>query len=201
MKSVEVSPLPSRALSQLDTSLQEVMAPRKHSKQSLSQPTIPEEGPEHIEEMENASDQSAEVIQNPVSVLRPKPELKVVKNLSQESTGAIAKDKSSSFSSKPTQRREEGGQKILVPDAPPRSPKSIRQESVEKLLKAIRVTTRMDTKTKKRENSLSPSSQAAKMETSAAIGNNLATQNHSNLNKSSKKDVFKKNAHENKKYF
>ena len=67
---------------------------RKHAKQSLSQPTIPEEGPEHGEESECV------IISSPfatgpatfslsASVLRPKPELRVVKSLAQELTGAI----------------------------------------------------------------------------------------------------------------
>ena len=51
---------------------------RKHPKQSLSQPTIPEEGPEAVEQE----------LEHVTSVLKPKPESRVVKNLAQEAFGA-----------------------------------------------------------------------------------------------------------------
>merc|ERR1712223_641832 len=111
-KSGEVSPLPSRALhtSPLANSIPENrdssdqqggVLLRKHSKQSLSQPTIPEEGPEHAEEeqasssimsslppLEIASGASVVTQHQPSfsgsSTLKPKPESRALKNLAQE---------------------------------------------------------------------------------------------------------------------
>merc|ERR1719150_306292 len=111
-KSGEVSPLPSRALhtSPLASSVVENrdspdqqggVLLRKHSKQSLSQPTIPEEGPEHAEEeqasssimsslppLEIASGASVVTQHQPSfsgsSTLKPKPESRALKNLAQE---------------------------------------------------------------------------------------------------------------------
>ena len=71
----------------------------KHTKQSLSQPTIPEEGPEEaeLEALSAAagattpSSSSASTTASSTSVLKPKPESRVVKNLAQE-IGAFSKD-------------------------------------------------------------------------------------------------------------
>merc|ERR1719232_1570807 len=102
----EVSPLPSRALhtspssaGSLTSVTSEVIEPtvvlRKHPKQSLSQPTIPEEGPE--EELEaGSSTPTSSMVSTVTSVLKPKPESRVVKNLAQE-LGAFSKDVASSL--------------------------------------------------------------------------------------------------------
>lgn len=205
---MEVSPLPSRALHPLPpvpqveppvSPVHEVIL-RKHSKQSLSQPTIPEEGPEHAEDPDHQGSisQGPAATPTPVSVMRPKPELKVVKNLSQESsTGAISKDSSSCNMTKSGQRKEEPPQKqSTLLGAVPRSPKSLRQESVERLLKAIRGTSRQENKSRKRENSISPSKQATLGENQAASGPHLGQ-----LSKSNKKDGSKKNAQEKRDIF
>merc|ERR1712203_208460 len=85
---------PSSAVTSLTSVSSDVIdAPvilRKHPKQSLSQPTIPEEGPE--EELEASASASTPV----TSVLKPKPESRVVKNLAQE-LGAFSKDVASSL--------------------------------------------------------------------------------------------------------
>merc|ERR1719270_1473592 len=110
-KSGEVSPLPSRALhtSPLANSIPENrdssdqqggVLLRKHSKQSLSQPTIPEEGPEHAEEEQTSSIMSSlppleistgacatpqhQTSFSGASTLKPKPESRTLKNLAQE---------------------------------------------------------------------------------------------------------------------
>lgn len=212
LKSGEVSPLPSRALhgSPLSSVAETVSGPgpevilRKHSKQSLSQPTIPEEGPEHSEEAELTQFEGPSPLQTltPVSVLRPKPELKVVKTLSQESTGAISKDTQKKSGSGKDDRsdpaqRPPPSQEASTSTA--KSPKTTRQESVERLFKAIRGTGRHDSKSKKRENSLSPSSQSSPVDSQGAAGGASNNQPHSG--KANKKEGTKKNAQEKRDIF
>merc|ERR1719270_2056125 len=104
----EVSPLPSRALhtspsstsTPLTSELVQDAGPvmlRKHPKQSLSQPTIPEEGPEVEQELEHAV----------TSVLKPKPESRVVKNLAQEAFGSSSGSSPSSNVKKSNSFKEE----------------------------------------------------------------------------------------------
>jgi len=204
LKSGEISPLPSRALhgSPLSSIGDPANSPevilRKHSKQSLSQPTIPEEGPEHAEEPEQTSSFEGTLLFNlhsSISVLRPKPELKVVRTLLQESTGAISKDNSLNL------KKSSPACKEVVATIPEsaattaKSPKTIRQESVERLFKAIRGTGRHESKAKKRENSLSPGSQ-----TNAADPQGLPS-NQPQTSKTNKKDGLKKNAQEKRDIF
>jgi hypothetical protein len=223
----EVSPLPSRALhtSPLASAVEVTPSPevvlRKHAKQSLSQPTIPEEGPEHAEEIEVAD---ATPFASPLpmsatfalsaSVLRPKPELRVVKSLAQELTGAIGKDVNSSLKKSASFKEEKPSEQPVkqpMPTHPPppqppltettKSPKSTRQESVERLFKAIRGSGRLDSKSKKRETSLSPSggqsAAAAAGEASASSSSAAGTGG----GKASKKDSSKKNAQEKRDIF
>lgn len=189
----EVSPLPSRALhtspSSTSTSIMTSEAIdstgpvilRKHPKQSLSQPTIPEEGPE--EEMEAAAScTSSSLASTPsstsshvTSVLKPKPESRVVKNLAQE-LGAFSKDvasslkKSNSFketTDKPASAAQEEASEAT------KSPKLSRTESIgertmQKISKVIRGSSRSDSRSKKtREGSLSPQGVKSKKELSS----------------------------------
>ena len=114
---------------------------RKHPKQSLSQPTIPEEGPEAVEQE----------LEHVTSVLKPKPESRVVKNLAQEAFGA---DRG------PSQTNVKKSNSFK--DEKPESPKLARAESIgertmQKISKVIRGTSRSDSRSKKsREASLSP---------------------------------------------
>merc|ERR1712223_1704307 len=144
----EMSPLPSRALhtspsstvSSLTSVSSEVIdAPvilRKHPKQSLSQPTIPEEGPE--EELEAISGSGAttsgSASTTPVtSVLKPKPESRVVKNLAQE-LGAFSKDVASSLKKSNSFKDEKSSsssmESIESAAKSPKSPKLSRTESI-----------------------------------------------------------------------
>ncbi len=176
----EVSPLPSRALhtspsstssltsvitsgSDMDPSPAVVL--RKHAKQSLSQPTIPEEGPE--EEAEAMSSTASTPNSGSLlvtSVLKPKPESRVVKNLAQE-LGAFSKDFSSSLK-KSGSFKESSGSSDKVSGSEDfvetKSPKLARAESIgertmQKISKVIRGSSRSDSRSKKtREASLSP---------------------------------------------
>merc|ERR1712156_169916 len=167
----EMSPLPSRALhtspsstvSSLTSVSSEVIdAPvilRKHPKQSLSQPTIPEEGPE--EELEASASASTPV----ASVLKPKPESRVVKNLAQE-LGAFSKDvasslkKSNSFKEEKSSNSSSSSMESIESAA--KSPELSRTESIgertiQKISKVIRGSSRSDSRSKKtREASVSP---------------------------------------------
>lgn len=175
-----VHPVPLKTPMEPSTSPGQEMMLRKHSKPSLSQPTIPEEGPEHSDDLEPQS-QGVSTTPIPVSILRPKPELKVVKNLSQESSGAISKNS-------PTCSLTKSSHCLVVP----KSPKSLKQESVEKLLKAIRGTNRLDTKSQKRENSISPSSHASLPETNITSSPSKSFRRDGmRKNGQDKKDIFK----------
>jgi hypothetical protein len=133
---------------------------RKHPKQSLSQPTIPEEGPE--EEMEAALSASAST---PVtSVLKPKPESRVVKNLAQE-LGAFSKDVASSLKKSNSFKESEkssSSSSMESIEAASKSPKLSRTESlgertIQKISSVIRGSSRSDSRSKKtREASVSP---------------------------------------------
>ena len=164
----EVSPLPSRALhtspssasTPLTSELVQDAGPvmlRKHPKQSLSQPTIPEEGPEVEQELEHAV----------TSVLKPKPESRVVKNLAQEAFGA-----SSGPSSSPSNVKKSNSFKEEK-NSENNSPKLTRTESIgertmQKISKVIRGTSRSDSRSKKsREASLSPQGKTTKKEASS----------------------------------
>jgi hypothetical protein len=198
---------------------------RKHAKQSLSQPTIPEEGPEHSEESESITIASPfatgpATFSLSASVLRPKPELRVVKSLAQELTGAVSKDSTSSLK-KSASFKEEKTETVTrqpMPTQPPppqpltettKSPKSTRQESVERLFKAIRGTGRLDSKSKKRETSLSPSGQQLNAEmnntasstATATASTSTSTTSGSSSSKASKKEAAKKNAQEKRDIF
>lgn len=162
----EVSPLPSRALHTSPSSSQSCVTSstgedsgqtvilRKHAKQSLSQPTIPEEGPE--EELEAANMASSLV----TSVLKPKPESRVVKNLAQE-LGAFSKDVASSLK-KSNSFKEDKKEAAKEEEAAVKSPKLARTESIgertmQKISKVIRGSSRSDSRSKKsRETSVSP---------------------------------------------
>merc|ERR1719323_1993544 len=116
----EVSPLPSRALHTSPASLTSAevvslveQAPsvllRKHPKQSLSQPTIPEEeGEEAINEAITSTVTS--ISSSLTSVLKPKPESRVVKNLAQE-LGAFSKDVASSLKKSSSFKEEKTSEK------------------------------------------------------------------------------------------
>jgi hypothetical protein len=90
-----------------------------------------------------------------------------------------------------------------------KSPKSTRQESVERLFKAIRGTGRLDSKSKKRETSLSPSGQQLNAETNntasstatATASTSTSTTSGSSSSKASKKEAAKKNAQEKRDIF
>ena len=81
-----------------------------------------------------------------------------------------------------------------------KSPKSTRQESVERLFKAIRGTGRLESKSKKRETSLSPSGQ---INTGAGDSSSSATTAATTAasSKASKKDAARKNAQEKRDIF
>ena len=231
----EVSPLPSRAIhtsplasaiESASSSTPEVML-RKHAKQSLSQPTIPEEGPEHAEEVEPVTTSlPVSFSLSAASVLRPKPELRVVKSLAQELTGAISKEVNSSLKKSSSFKEDRTSELVKqpMPSHPPpppqptlaettKSPKSTRQESVERLFKAIRGSGRLDSKSKKRETSLSPcggqpSSAAAPASeatgataSAASLSSASVTTASSAGSKVSKKDSSKKNAQEKRDIF
>ena len=149
----EVSPLPSRALhtspSSTSTPLttselsHEPVMLRKHPKQSLSQPTIPEEGPEVEQELEHAV----------TSVLKPKPESRVVKNLAQEAFG------SSPGSGSPNVKKSNSFKEEKNSESSPKLTRteSIGERTMQKISKVIRGTSRSDSRSKKsREASLSP---------------------------------------------
>jgi hypothetical protein len=132
---------------------------RKHPKQSLSQPTIPEEGPE--EEMEAALSASSTPV---TSVLKPKPESRVVKNLAQE-LGAFSKDVASSLKKSNSFKESEkssSSSSMESIEAASKSPKLSRTESlgertIQKISKVIRGSSRSDSRSKKtREASVSP---------------------------------------------
>ena len=113
---------------------------RKHSKQSLSQPTIPEE--EHEDQ--------PEALEQPVAAAVAKPQ--VVKNLYPELTssgGAVSKNSRATAAAKAS------------PEPEPKSPKVSRHESMERtvqrITKAIRGSGRSDSKSKKKEREASPS--------------------------------------------
>jgi hypothetical protein len=217
----EVSPLPSRALhtSPLASALEPTAAGpaaevvlRKHAKQSLSQPTIPEEGPEHSEESESGPAPIPATFSLSASVLRPKPELRVVKSLAQELTGAISKEVTSSLKKSASFKEEKAAEpaKQPMPSQPPpppalaettKSPKSTRQESVERLFKAIRGSSRLDSKSKKRETSLSPSGQPASTAEAAATSSSSSATPAAASGKASKKEAAKKNAQEKRDIF
>merc|ERR1719474_15126 len=161
----EMSPLPSRALhtspsstvSSLTSVSSEVIdAPvilRKHPKQSLSQPTIPEEGPE--EELEASASASTPV----TSVLKPKPESRVVKNLAQE-LGAFSKDVASSLKKSNSFKEEKSSSSSMesIESAAKLSrTESIGERTIQKISKVIRGSSRSDSRSKKtREASVSP---------------------------------------------
>merc|ERR1719270_2269491 len=175
----EMSPLPSRALhtspsstvSSLTSVSSEVIdAPvilRKHPKQSLSQPTIPEEGPE--EELEASASASTPV----TSVLKPKPESRVVKNLAQE-LGAFSKDVASSLKKSNSFKEEKSSSSSMESiESAAKSPKLSRTESIgertiQKISKVIRGSSRSDSRSKKtREASVSPQGGPKKKELSS----------------------------------
>lgn len=152
------------------------MVLRKHPKQSLSQPTIPEEGPE-----EELAEAAASMVSTVVtSVLKPKPESRVVKNLAQE-LGAFSKDVASSLKKSNSFKEEssaDNGKSAVASSADGKqtadksaasadessckSPKLSRTESIgertmQKISKVIRGSSRSDSRSKKsREASLSP---------------------------------------------
>ena len=139
---------------------------RKHSKSSLSQPTIPEEGPEHSEEAEPASAPPVMVAQPVLNVLKPKPESRAVKNLAQE-LGARTKEVVASSIKKSGSFKEESKKDVAKAESGSKSPKLSRQESMErtmqKITKAIRGTSRSESRSKKnREASPSPGGNAEK---------------------------------------
>merc|ERR1712156_978829 len=179
----EMSPLPSRALhtspsstvSSLTSVSSEVIdAPvilRKHPKQSLSQPTIPEEGPE--EELEASASASTPVTSvlkpKPESrVVKPKPESRVVKNLAQE-LGAFSKDVASSLKKSNSFKDDKSNNSSMESiESAAKSPKLSRTESIgertiQKISKVIRGSSRSDSRSKKtREASVSPQGVKAK---------------------------------------
>ena len=137
---------------------------RKHPKQSLSQPTIPEEGPE--EEM-------GAITSTPVtSVLKPKPESRVVKNLAQE-LGAFSKDVASSLKKSNSFKEEKSSSSSMESIEAAKSPKLSRTESIgertiQKISKVIRGSSRSDSRSKKtREASVSPQGGPKKKELSS----------------------------------
>ncbi len=189
----ELSPLPSRALHTSPSSSQsgegaalagavgsvstpptaspsaEVML-RKHSKSSsLSQPTIPEEGPEHNEE-ETVPEVAKATIATPPSsappssgtgttggsIFKSKPESKAVKNLAHE-LGARSKE----FTLGKKSGKDHHGDKKDSKDSGTKSPKVSRQESMERtvqrITKAIRGTSRSESRSKKKDREASPS--------------------------------------------
>lgn len=163
----EVSPLPSRALhtspsstsTPLTSELVQDAGPvmlRKHPKQSLSQPTIPEEGPEVEQELEHAV----------TSVLKPKPESRVVKNLAQEAFGSSSGSSPSSNVKKSNSFKEEKNSENNSPKLT--RTESIGERTMQKISKVIRGTSRSDSRSKKsREASLSPQGKTNKKEASS----------------------------------
>lgn len=135
---------------------------RKHSKQSLSQPTIPEEG-EHEDQPEPPEQPAAKPL--------------VVKNLYTELTssgGAVSKN------SKP---------KVSPEPEPAKSPKVSRHESMERtvqrITKAIRGSGRSDSKSKKKEREASPS--PSKKEASQKV----SRKDSQKKNAQEKREIFK----------
>ena len=175
----EVSPLPTRALhaspgSATSGEVTIVEGPsvmmRKHPKQSLSQPTIPEEEGEEATN-EAITSTVTSISSSLTSVLKPKPESRVVKNLAQE-LGAFSKDMASSLKKSSSFKEEKTSSTASVASAssldslntePAKSsPKLNRTESIgertmQKISKVIRGSSRSESRSKKtRETSLSP---------------------------------------------
>ena len=82
-----------------------------------------------------------------------------------------------------------------------KSPKSTRQESVERLFKAIRGTGRLESKSKKRETSLSPSGQINTGAGDSSSSATTAATTAASSSKASKKDAARKNAQEKRDIF
>ncbi|TRY75715.1 hypothetical protein TCAL_08679 [Tigriopus californicus] len=231
----ELSPLPSRALHTSPSTLvtvttdssgspgcssAEVML-RKHSKSSsLSQATIPEEGPEHLEEQEVFLQPT---VSAPTLVglagcggsggypglMKPKPESRAVKNLAME-IGAKTKEVASSLkksSSFKEEKRSEGSAHSLGSESATKSPKLSRQESMERTMqrftKAIRGTSRSDSRSKKnREASPSPKSKGSvEGRESGASATALTPSPYGPKEGKSSKKESKKNAHEKREMF
>lgn len=159
---------------------------RKHSKQSLSQPTIPEEGPEESDSA-NIFPQTVVSCKNITSApCKTLDEFSLKTNPSKElkeSPNSIKIDAATSteeikFESKkdPVQRPQQEYSK---------SPKTSRQESVERLFKAIRCTARQETKSKKTPSptsSLPSTNLASKLAKKESVGRKSTQE---------KKDSFK----------
>ena len=82
-----------------------------------------------------------------------------------------------------------------------KSPKSTRQESVERLFKAIRGTGRLESKSKKRETSLSPSGQTGTGDSHNSGSATAAAVSTAASSKASKKEAARKNAQEKRDIF
>jgi len=140
---------------------------RKHSKQSLSQPTIPEEGPEHL--LAESEDQPQQVMVVPpsgtVSKGLQQGPVPIAKNLAKElcaSGGAISKRATPSLpsvKSTPQAAPAVTASEPTVQKSPKTSHKT-HESTVQRITKAIRGSGRSDSKSKKkdgREASPSPS--------------------------------------------
>ena len=135
--------------------------------------------------------------------------MKNILNFSKEVSSNLKK--SASFKDEKT----ESAARQPMPSQPPpppqpisettKSPKSTRQESVERLFKAIRGTGRLESKSKKRETSLSPSGQissgAGDSSSSLATTAAVTAVSSSSSSKASKKDAARKNAQEKRDIF
>merc|ERR1712038_2114551 len=195
----EVSPLPSRALhtspmASLTSDVTIVDAPsgvimRKHPKQSLSQPTIPEE------EGEEASNEALTPTVTSV-LMKPKPN-PVVNNLAQE-LGAFSKDMASSLKKSSSFKEEKSSANTSSNVASASSldslnteikssPKLTRTESIgertmQKISKVIRGSSRSESRSKKtRETSLSPSGSSKES----------SSRGKKDLSSKEKRDLFK----------
>lgn len=156
LKLGEVTTMPSRALhtsplaSVVEGGLTTDIVVRKHSKQSLSQPTIPEEGPEDADLSHSSYFQLCEKL-NPASVIPQESQdheivtIKAEDSTKKDSSSAAKMTGASKLENKKDPTSKQSGQHQEYS----KSPKNTRQDSVERLLKAIRGTGRQDSKSKK----------------------------------------------------
>jgi len=189
-KPLEGASLPSRATfltpqgSVVEATLNPLDAQSKNFKQTLSQSTIPEEGPEH------SDDDSSELPVFAVPVFPPgsfsKPEARIIKTVQQDSTAVLVK--ATSLTKKFQVFQREPQESISVNEQPPDETLKLRSDSVEKLFfKAVRSSSKNDSKSKTKD---TPTS-----------GNLSDIQHPSATAKMVKESSSKKNAHEKRDLF
>lgn len=184
----ELSPIPSRAthssphLSSLEIVSAISDAHSKHSKQSLSQTTIPEEGPEHSDKQET----QLPIFEAPIAAVCQIPERRKEQttSLTLEDTGAKRKD--ISLLKKAMLSREDPGFQ------PPAEPVKTRQESL--FFKAIRGTNRGESKSKTKDAEATGQTGDIHLPSATSTTNTpkFVKKDSSKKNVQEKRDLFKK---------